>query len=58
MNPSFLFFLFLVLLIAVGTAADVLSWSDAGRVPPVKIRKRTQATGFVCQGSVEDRKKQ
>lgn len=60
MNHSFLFFLFLVLLIMIATTIDVLSWSKILRMRIVRTRQRIQMISMEMfnKRSAEDRKNQ
>lgn len=57
MDPSFLFLLILVLLAALATISDLLSWNKVGKVLPPRKRKRPKPEDVLCKGSVEERKR-
>lgn len=58
MDPTFLFFLFLLMLGLLSIIADYLSWGAGWRVRPVKTRKRIPTASVICQGSIKDRRTQ
>lgn len=59
MNHSFLFFLFLVLLVFIATTVDLLSWSKILRMRIVRTRQRIQTISMdMFNRRSEVRKKQ
>lgn len=58
MDPSFLFFLFLLMLGLLSIIADYLSWGPGGPRRSVRKRRRFPTASPVRRGSIEDRRQQ